>query len=598
MSLEFRDSSLMREVSAVLNSGANPVHYTVEAFLVANGQSYRCMQVLSLDLDRDYVGRFHDAPIMQAIMEQGVFFTSIHPYMDALECVFRQTPIEEAGPGINNQLPVQEERYTAILHQQGSPLLENNANFTPTQTTLDLTGIHQFFVELIPAAAHQVRLLGASTTVLRACTPEQAVRAILTQESAGVQVQSTQAITGVDIVPSNNQKPRAHITIPHGIMLSEIPAWIHEQCGGLYSAGLGYYLQGKTWYVYPLYDPVRNSQQAPTVTIINIPKNQFVGIERTYAQVGDHTTVLATGDVKFEDHSTVRQLNKGSGSRWTDADSIMGGDYIQTAENKSVAFRAKGNFEILTAPRPDGMNLTRVSPKATTNPYLEYAKLAENNGARLTLSWTNSDPDLIKPGILVRVLYLNQGQVATLQGVVLRAQHYRRLAGKGFANTRFVTDTAVTMFIQRPMSTGFSTPGTINTLPGATDAAAAVTAPLAAVASVAGAVSSVSTGLSSAITGASNVFSRAASTVSGAVSGITSAATGAASSIESGVSGAVSSVSGDLGSLASSVKSAIAVAKTTVNTVNQTTRAVSGIVNQANAASNSIKSVVNLFRRQ
>lgn len=455
--MEIRDSVLSREIDSVLSGGTNPVHYTVQAFLIVNNQSYPCRKVISIDFERDYKNNYHDSPILKAQIERGVYYTYIQPYMDAVECVIRQYPIGEVSQGVDYNQSIQEERFVAVLHTQGSPYLEHNERNIPSQESLDLSGLLDFEVELIPYAAHQIRMMTVSPGVLRQVTPEVALRAILTQESKRVQIQNRQAITGIDIIPSNNQTLRKTVMIPERLVLGQIPAWVHEECGGLYSAGLGYYLQGQTWYVYPLFDPVRNAKQAPVLTIVNVPKNQYPTVERTYRTYGDHSTILSTGSVKYRDVSPVRQLNRGSGLRWTDAN-VMATGYAQTQDNKAVAFRSKTNFEVMGSARPDGMSFAPVSNSGpTANPFFEYAKLAENNGAYLTLTWENSEPNLIKPGMLVRVLYLNQGQVASMQGVLLKAQHYRRMSGVGFAADRYITDTAITLFVQRAMADGFVT---------------------------------------------------------------------------------------------------------------------------------------------
>lgn len=462
--MEFRDSALYREVANVINSGANPVHYTVSGYIVVNGTTaYPLVKIISIDSDRNYLLNYHDSPIVKALVPMGTYHTGIYPYMDNLTVVLRRTPIGAVSDEVNYSQSVQEEAYYAHLHGQGSPYLEQNQRNEVDQTSMDLSAMIEITIELIPLAAQQIRMMMVSPGTLRNTTTDKALRTILTAESAKIQVDTAYKITGVDMVPGNNQTPRDHIQIPHGITLGNIPVWIHEQQGGIYSAGLGYYLQGQMWYVYPLFDPTRDSSQTACLTIINVPKNQFPGVEITYMTSGDHTTILSTGDTQYRDVSPQAQLNQGSGARWTDASTMIGG-FTQTVDNKTVAYRAKVNNEVQTIQRPDGMNYTPVSgSRITANPFYEYSKLAQRDGAYFTLTWENSEPNLVKPGMLARVLYMNQGQVAQVDGVVLRASHIQRMAGKGMTNTRYVSDSAITLFVKRAMANGFAASNTVST---------------------------------------------------------------------------------------------------------------------------------------
>jgi hypothetical protein len=455
--MEIEQSSLYREIQNIISAGAKPVHYSWSAQIHANGQTYNALKVVSIDILRDYEGNYSDSIIAEMWVPMGTFWKKIYPYMDAVEVTLVKYPLLEVGDSANGTQPLESERYIALLHQQGSPYIENTGMNEASEDALNLTDLLFIKVELINQTLNQLRMVSASPGIIRNTTVEKALRAVMSKESQTAIVDQARQIKGVDMVPANNQTVRDHIVIPQGTPLVHIPQWIHEKCGGVYSAGFGYYLQQDWWYIYPLFDPTRSNQQSPALTIINVPKNKFPGVERTYRQDGDNIVLLSTGDVKFKDDSNSQQLNYGNGARWADANKVVDG-FVTTKNNEAVASRGATNTEVVTAERANGYNNVPVSSNPiNANPFVEYSKLARRNGSLLALSWENSNPALIRPGMLVMVLYLDGDTIATIYGVMLKAHHHVRMQGQGMTSTRHVTDSMLSVFVKRPLGTGDNT---------------------------------------------------------------------------------------------------------------------------------------------
>lgn len=452
--MEFEESSLFREVQAVTAGGVKPVHATWGAQFHVNGQTYNALKVLSIDTVADYEGNYSDVIIAELVVMPGTFWKRVYPYMDAVEVTLIKTPLQETGDSVDQNRALQSERYKAILHTTGgSPFLENTGMNEASEEALNITDLLTVTVELMSQALYQVNMITSGVT-LRNCTVERALKAVLTKESQRVQVDNQRLIKGVNMVPANNDKQRDHVHIPQGMPLAHIPAWIHEQCGGVYSAGFGYYLQNGYWYVYPMFDPARQNPQGTMLTIVNVPKNKMPSVERTYRQDGDNLTILSTGEVRFKDDSNIRQLNEGNGARWADADKIMTGFAI-VEKNIATVSRGANNTEVVTKQRPDGLNNAPVSANAiTANPFVEYSKLAKREGSVMGLMWQNSDPRLIAPGMIATILYLDDTQVKTVQGVILKAHHNTALQGEGLTQGRHMTNSSLSVFVKRPVGNG------------------------------------------------------------------------------------------------------------------------------------------------
>ncbi|WP_233874790.1 hypothetical protein [Paraburkholderia adhaesiva] len=259
------------------------------------------------------------------------------------------------------------------------------------------------------------------------------------------------------MIASANQAVREHIVIPHGVRLVDVPQHIQKNCGGVYNAGMGYFLQGNQWYVYPSLDTTRFNSAPATLTVINVPSNKFAQVERTWRQSGTNLMVMATGSVKFRDPSNHAQLNLGNGVRFSDASKFMDG-FVTVTDNRALASRGAINNEFIGTARPNGNNNVHVSRNpVNANALEEYSKLSRAMGSSITMEWENSDPDLIVPGMPAEVLSLQNEQIQTLTGVVIGAQHYTQMRGHGAGASRYVTTTHLNIFLQPQDQSGQST---------------------------------------------------------------------------------------------------------------------------------------------
>lgn len=453
--VEFEQSALMVDVDQIINGGANPVQFTVGASLLVTAINtvVTPLKVTGIDLRRDYLNRYSDELVITTEILAGQYSNLVYPYKNAIDLTLMRTPLMEVGDTPDASSTVQSERFTATLLDEGSPLLEQNAPFSPTQPNLDLTGPMTVQFQLVNKALEQMRMMDVGQ-VFRGCTVDDAIRTVLTKASQTTTVDGQRTVQGVSMIPSANPTPREHIVIPHGVRLVDVPQHIQKHCGGVYNAGMGYFLQGNQWYVWPALDTTRFNSATATLTVINVPANKFPQVERTYRQSGTNLMVMATGSVKFRDPSNHAQLNLGNGVRFSDASKFMDG-FVSVSENRALASRGSVNNEFIGTSRPNGNNNVHVSGSpVNANSLEEYSKLARAMGASITMEWENSSPDLIVPGMPAQVLCLQNEQIQTLVGVVIGAQHYTQMRGQGFSASRYITTTHLNIFLQPQDQTG------------------------------------------------------------------------------------------------------------------------------------------------
>jgi len=446
--MELQESSLWREVMSVINSGPNPVHFSWSAVITANGETITPLRVLSVDILTDYELNYGDVIMLEVLISAGTYASMVYPYKANLDIQLFKNPLVEIGDNTDNNALPQSEHYTATLVDTGNPIVEANGFNIMTQKTLDLTAVWKVSFQLVNKALEQIRMISVGG-IYRNVTTTDVIQTVLTNESKKIDVEGVRMPVGVDIVEGTNTEVRDHVVIPHGMPLVQLPEYIHRHCGGVYSSGFGYYLQGDYWYVYPCYDTTRFQKTMNTMTIINIPKNKLPNIERTYQERGTSLMVLATGEVKLKDDSEEQQLNHGNGVRFADANNFMSG-FTDTVDNKTVVSRGANNSEFISVPRLNGNNNVQLSSNPiTANPFMEYSKLARRQGNIVTLTWENSQPSLIYPGMPIKLLYMEDDDVVTVYGILLKAHSFVQTKGQGITDNRHLIQTALSIFIKR-----------------------------------------------------------------------------------------------------------------------------------------------------
>ena len=447
--MELDSSSLYPEVLRVLQSGSNPVHFTWHAIIHVNQLrlDFPVLKVIEVDTVSDFELNYTDDLRVRVLIPAGTFATQIYPYQDSLDITLFQYPLSETSDASDNTQTVAAMRYQATLDDQGNPMIQANARTNVTQEALDLTQLLEVSFQLIDKSLEQLRMASVGGRWLQ-IKPEDFIKAAMTQFSQNVKVDEDLKVKGVDMVPASNQNVRDHIAIPHGTKLLDVPEYVQERCGGIYSAGLGCYLRNKIWYIYPCYDTTRYSQAVKSATVILLPQNRFSNLERTYRLDGDHLVILATGDVQFRGDSTPQQLNYGNGVRFTDASKVMEG-FALTKDNKTVVARGNNTNEFVSVARPNGLNNVQLANNPiTANPFSQASKLARRNGSVIAFNWENSNDSLLTPSMMVNVLYFENDQVKSLTGVLLKTHTHVAMNGVGVTSSRYISRTGMSCFVQ------------------------------------------------------------------------------------------------------------------------------------------------------
>jgi hypothetical protein len=448
--MDILDSSLSRDIKDILNSDPqnNNSYWTIQIHCGTQDDTVESIKVLSIDFICDFERNFADEIILRCVIGGGAYAYHVYPNLDQLEITLHQVPVYEVGGGVDTDDATVSQRYIATLLNPFNPAVESNAMNQPDETSLDLTNLLEIDFQLIPKQVNQFRMRTYGG-IFRNQTVEDVIKHVLTSESANVDVDSDAVPKGVEMVAANNKTARDHIVIPQGTKLVKVPDYIHEKCGGVYNAGLAAYFSGDHWYVFPPYNNANFDSTPRTMTIINVPPNRMPAIEQTYKKEGNNLTVLATGDTKLKNFSEDLVMNHGNGVRFGDADKFME-NYSKLGDNKAVAGRGGTNSEFTTIKRDNGLNnVMQAANRINSNPFWEYSKLAARDGSIISLSWENSDMTQIYPGMPVKILFMQDDDISSITGLLIKAHHYVNTFGSGFQTNRHFTTSNLMIFCKR-----------------------------------------------------------------------------------------------------------------------------------------------------
>ncbi|HWT40613.1 MAG TPA: hypothetical protein VN081_05110 [Dongiaceae bacterium] len=446
MALE--DTAIWSEVQTVMGSKTAYKYYHWTLQILANGANYNSMKVISIDLDRNYETGYSDKVMVTAMFPKGSFEHLIMPYKDNLLCTLKGSPIGDISTQVNTSAPLPTQQMRGTLVDTGSKVMEGNDPYVQDLISANISGLSVVRIQMVDLVLEQARMKGMGA-IYRNTTPGNALRVSMLNALKDLKLPADQAIKGIDMVKEDNITSRDHVHIPAKRSFMEIPDHIHYNCGGIYSTGFGFYLQNAMFYIYPSYNIKRYNQAKKTATFINLPKNRFPQAERTYRTTPNQLIVLITGGTASVDHTESLILNKGNGIRYTDANNVLEGPG-QASNNVYQIQRSKNNSEYVGEKRSTGFNNAPVSDQdITVNGYVQMSKMALQGGRHMQATWENSDPSLITPGMPCKYVYLVNDQVMESEGIILRAQTYSHMQGKGLTDDRHVSKTVVTMLIDK-----------------------------------------------------------------------------------------------------------------------------------------------------
>lgn len=447
--MEFQLSPLFEEFEAIRLSGPKPVRFIYSAIIHTPTEDYEVIKVNTIDNTRDYQKNIGDEMILEVSVPLGVYAKLIHPNRYNLDITITRTYIGEVTIDELKEIQAEQERLKAVLVLDGLPPIEGTEIDKLDRDTLDLSNILKISFQLFNRSLEKLRLVTLGT-VLRDESNEDIIKSMLTIESLKVTVEGEPTITGTDVVEADNTEKRKQTIIPQGTKLLNLPSYLHIKNGGVYNSDIGTYLQNKIWYVYPLFNTTRLSKETRVLTVFKVPKNFSSGTERTYRVEGDALFVIATSNSVFKDDGGTGFMNEGNGVRFADAGKFLESP-VTVKDNKAIFNRDKLNYGFMSGDNQDGNNNIQISNAAiSSNAFIEYSKLAGRGGGIYEFVWENSKPNLLFPGMMVKIRYVDKDDLVELHGVLLYVHTFIESKEPGFVKGRYTSLSHLAIYVNKP----------------------------------------------------------------------------------------------------------------------------------------------------
>lgn len=447
--MEIEKTPLWKDAQEIILNGEDNTKVGWTAVIHLNNdedEKYTPKHVAAVSIRRDYNLSFADEITCTLLIPMGKYARKVYPNRNNLEITLTKNPIKDYTRIKDLDRPADSEKYTATLMDDSRALVELQGQESNDEFALDLMGIVDIHFQLYTKSVEQIRMMTVGGC-FRQTNVKDVIQGVLTAESQKAEVDKKQALEGVDIIDVSNKEKKEHVIVTHGIKLTDLPNYVQNKYG-VYTAGLGSYIQNKLWYIFPMYDTTQYEKRERNATILILPTSKCPEIHKSFKKKGDALTILVSSDTGFRDDSGTQYLRDGNGVRLGDANKYME-KYNTTENNKTKVERVKNNSEFISDKRDNELNIVNVTgSRITANPFTVYSNMLARRGGIYKCTWENSDPSLIYPGMMAKLIYFDKEEVKEVYGVILGTNNSSVKIGDT-ESVRHSTNTLLYIFVNK-----------------------------------------------------------------------------------------------------------------------------------------------------
>lgn len=405
--------------------------------------------VLTYDVNSDHHNNLTDIIFVKVLMGYGDYIFDVYPNKELLYGTL-SIIITDAISGNENEYaeaPQRIARYKMEIAELIGTDADNKFADEALRDSLNRENPVEVVFELInPFIVH----LSMSTleTTLRSCRTDDAIAGLLSLMLGQIDMEEDYLVKYVDMVKGENDEIRESLVIPAGKAVKDIPTYIHNHCGGVYDTGIGSYIQGNCWYVYPKLNRFRFEATTKTLTIFNLPPELLSGVENTYVKNGDGVKIISTGLTKEIDRTDEMLLKLGNGVRYYRGWQFMNGFTTQTKTNATITHDTNMR-EYLTHARKTGINYAPLLDERITSNHLKVmSDMAGRSLRPIILTWEHSDPDLLYPGMPVKYHHISDADTSVVKtGVLANVVTNTTMKTNTITDNEFKMNSVLTIYV-------------------------------------------------------------------------------------------------------------------------------------------------------
>lgn len=446
------NSSIYQDIQSLTGVGGASQVWDYNVEIIADGVVVQTTTVNRIDYNRDYSNVYGSVISCVVTVGYTTFVNRVYPSRDALRVkIRRRRRIVETNS--IDFTGAEYQTYTALLASPtdiGATAKTKTDDRPEERETLEQVDVVLQLSELamFESRMHQVGGIFRNTTTFDLLKVLMAPALDGSQNADTLNQPDYAGIRGVDVVRPTNNIVHEHIIIPPSTALVDLPEYLQENTKGVYSSGIGYFLQAGIWHIWPLRDYTQYTKRKRTLTIVMLPKADTPFLEQSYKLNGDNVIIASTGDVSIEDNVQSAELHAGTGMRYIRASSLL--DKLTTVSaNKSTFNKTDTLKEVSFTERKDGLTNAKFAKDIfTDNPYAAMSAISKAMSRSLSITWTNSDHQLLYPGMPVKVLQDNGGVVKETIGILAGQTTVIASNSDGIVDTAMYSNTAMRINIE------------------------------------------------------------------------------------------------------------------------------------------------------
>jgi hypothetical protein len=449
-------SSLWKDINEVLKKASTDNTFNLTAVIHTELEDYAVMIVRNLDIIRDYEHQIADQTTLEFNLAFGDYVFRFYPFIHNMELTL-SIQYHQSDPLVAKL--IKKQRYKLVFLPNENLHVNLSEYQSIDKNTLDNLKIVTVKVQLLNRVLEPFRIKMTSG-IYRQCKPFTVLHNVTTSQAQLILVDGKPALDAVDIYPPDNNEIQSHIVIPNNTLVCQLPTYLQEKMNGVYSAGIGSYLQyynnKNTWFVYPLfnYDRYKTDQtQSNKAIFYFVPGYRYGGIENTYYLDGKLLKILCTGEKGYRDDGDTQYMDQGVGVAQSDARSFMAKPAVIT-ETGPKGNPARTNTLVANQYRDDGlMYAPNSSTPISSNPFQTFSEVARRRLSYISVEWQHSDDSLIYPGMPCEFVYLEDGKRKSVNGIVAQIQTFVNKANKGMVTNLFVRKSYLVIYSDRVTQT-------------------------------------------------------------------------------------------------------------------------------------------------
>lgn len=378
------------------------VHWYYHGGIIVNGKTIPFHDIITIDVHRDFVNNFSDIVTVEVMMDMRDFYEVVVPNLDILEGFITRKQMAENSILFLRGGVQDSKRFKAILHNPPKQGLGGHGTGTNKITNPDQSVKYATF-QFIDLTAIDLKLT-TFQGMMELTEPMEALTMVL--DSTG----SDYDLRGVHRA-NWDVKNKRQIVIPRGTLVKDLAQYIQQEYG-IYNHGIGAYLyrmpvdQQLFWFIYPLYNNNRYETEYYKLSISVVPGNlEPTGVPRTYLVDNGNITIIIPDEATMKENKTAEQLNAGTGLA-----------FVNPAENRAITTTEVGPNQMMkkgkdststmnVVERRDGKENVINVYKDTMNTAKLISSVAGNAGNYVVLDWKFANPDLLQPGMPVKIQY-------------------------------------------------------------------------------------------------------------------------------------------------------------------------------------------------